>query len=275
MVRDDVTGLIWEVKTDDGGIHDKDNEYAWEEDSDEPNVQNDFIAVLNSERFGGSDDWRLPTIREFYTIVQNIETDTDNDPKINTDYFSNIMPSHYWSSNNYDSNRNCNSCVWGLHFGKGCINHHSKSGSIHALAVRGAANTSHFVDNEDGTVTDKTTGLMWQKLEVLDENGAVRKMTWQEALAYCEGLEMAGRRDWRLPNIKELQSIVDYKTHDPSIDTTIFPGAWASNYWSATTFVINTEGAWPMDFYDGDNNIMVFTSNKSISYYVRAVRGGQ
>jgi hypothetical protein len=275
MVRDDVTGLIWEVKTDDGGIHDKDNEYAWEEDSDEPNVQNDFIAVLNSERFGGSDDWRLPTVQELYTIVHNIKTDADNDPKISTTYFPNTMLSRYWSSTTYFVVQFCKRCTWYVEFDAGDVMYDDNSNINHALAVRGAANTSHFVDNEDGTVTDKTTGLMWQKLEVLDENGAVCKMTWKEALAYCEGLELAGHRDWRLPNIKELQSIVDYQAYDPSIDTTIFPRTESYAYWSATTYADDTDNAFNVYFGNGHAGGQYAGDNKSINSCVRAVRGGQ
>ncbi len=72
-------------------------------------------------------------------------------------------------------------------------------------AVRG--NTyliNNFVDNGDGTISDLTTGLMWMK------NDYGKKIMWKEALAYCENLEFAGYDDWRLPNVKELQSIIDY-----------------------------------------------------------------
>jgi len=58
MVKDNITGLIWENKTDDNSIHDKDNTYTWQ------NAQDVFIATLNSENFGGYSDWRLPTVKE-------------------------------------------------------------------------------------------------------------------------------------------------------------------------------------------------------------------
>lgn len=132
-----------------------------------------------------------------------------------------------------------------------------------------------FVDNGDGTVTDTATGLMWQKFEVVDDEGEVRAMNWEEALDYCETLMLAGYDDWRLPNINELQSIVDYKKviseGDPAIDKDFFPNALAYLYWSSTTFAYTTSNAWVMYFSFGPNNDF----NKSRSFNVRAVRAGQ
>lgn len=72
--------------------------------------------------------------------------------------------------------------------------------------VRGNAKygINRFVDNKDGTISDLATGLMWQKAD----DG--KCYTWDEALTYAQRLNLAGHKDWRLPNAKELQSIVDY-----------------------------------------------------------------
>jgi len=80
--------------------------------------------------------------------------------------------------------------------------------------VRGNAyGENQFVDNGDGTITDKTTGLTWMQVD------SGRAMNWQEALAYAENLEYAGYGDWRLPNAKELQSIVDYSRSPDTTDS--------------------------------------------------------
>ncbi len=77
-------------------------------------------------------------------------------------------------------------------------------------AVRGNLyGENNFVDNKNGTISDKATGLMWTTLD----NG--KGIEWVEALVYAEGATVAGYSDWRLPNVKELQSIVDY-TRAPS-----------------------------------------------------------
>ncbi len=120
-------------------------------------------------------------------------------------------------------------------------------------------------NNGNGTVTDTETGLMWQQ-----DTAASGKMTWDAAIQYCENLTLAGYSDWRLPNIKELRSIVDYSTYDPSIDTNMFNDTMSSFYWSATTGAYSTDGAWVIYFFYGDG----YDPNKSNSYYVRAVRSG-
>jgi hypothetical protein len=123
-----------------------------------------------------------------------------------------------------------------------------------------------MIDNSNGTVTDESTGLMWQQ-ETIKNN----MMSWRQALAYCEGLNLGGHTDWRMPTIKELQSLVDYSRYNPAIDTTYFPTAVSSLYWSSTTYASNTLLAWGVLFYNCYN----YSLNKNTSYYVRAVRGGK
>ncbi|MBI5749109.1 MAG: DUF1566 domain-containing protein [Nitrospinae bacterium] len=132
------------------------------------------------------------------------------------------------------------------------------------LSANQDAIAGSFTDNGNGTVTDSNTGLMWQK----GEGGS---MAWGSALTYCEGLSLAGYTDWRLPNIKELESITDDTKYNPSIDTTYFPNANSSYYWSSTTYAYGSSSAWSVYFHYG----YVYYGNKSYSYYVRCVRGGQ
>lgn len=116
----------------------------------------------------------------------------------------------------------------------------------------------------NGTVTDNGTGLIWQQ----QDDGQTR--TWEGAIAYCEGLSLANQTDWRLPNIKELESITDDSRHDPAIDP-IFTGTQLSDYWSSTTYADNSGYAW--DVYFGTGN--VYSNGKGNGDYVRCVRGGQ
>lgn len=124
-----------------------------------------------------------------------------------------------------------------------------------------------YIDNGNGTVTDTTTGLMWQ------QDTPDNYMTWKNALSYCENLDLGGYTDWRLPTIKELRSIVDYSRYNPAIDTTVFKDTFASFYWSNTTHSYYTSGAWGVDFYYGYG--YAATTSKYDSHYVRAVRSGQ
>ncbi len=120
-----------------------------------------------------------------------------------------------------------------------------------------------FTDNGDGTVTDSNTGIMWQQAE----GGS---MNWEDAITYCEDISLAGYNDWRLPNIKELMSIMDESLYN-NIDTNYFPDAHASNYWSSTTCASDSSCAWSIHFQSGQVN---FYYNKSENFYARCVRGG-
>jgi len=132
---------------------------------------------------------------------------------------------------------------------------------------------SRFVDNGDGTVTDTCTGLMWQQ-DTADTNGdgtidpATDHLDWCGALQYCDDLSLAGHDDWRLPNVLELQSIVDRWRSDPAIDPVF--GSFASLYWSSTVYASLPDAAWYVSFFVG---FMNFNFEDYLSH-VRAVRGG-
>lgn len=99
MVRDNVTGLIWEVKTDDAGLNDKGGRYTWE------GAQETHIGLLNQTNFGGYSDWRLPTVKELCSLV-NLDA---YDPAVNTVYFPNGGRGQCWTSN---SNARLEESAW-------------------------------------------------------------------------------------------------------------------------------------------------------------------
>jgi hypothetical protein len=137
---------------------------------------------------------------------------------------------------------------------------------IMLLILPGLSQAKPFTENGDSTVTDQKTGLIWMKTT------PSTLLNWESSLNYCEGLNLANHSDWRLPNIKELYSIVDMSQSD-IIDTTAFPGT-GSYYWSSTTDVNNTSYAWGLNFTSGT----VYSGNGSKSIYsgpyFRCVRGG-
>lgn len=96
-------------------------------------------------------------------------------------------------------------------------------------------------------------------------------MNWSNALINSEALEYAGHTDWRLPNVKELQSIVDYSTFSPAINATFFPHTVSAYYWSGTTYAIDTSYAWIVNFNVGS----VSNGAKALDYFVRPVRSSQ
>jgi len=118
-----------------------------------------------------------------------------------------------------------------------------------------------FVDNEDGTVTDTCTGLTWQQATMS------ASYTWAEALRLCESFELGGETDWRLPNVRELQSIVDYGRVHPAIDPVF--SATPTPYWSSSSMVNGPDSAWLVDFNIG----LLILGGKDSHTLVRAVRG--
>jgi len=263
MRKDNNTGLIWENKTTDGSVHDASKKYTW---ADAHIV---FLVQLISSNFGGQHDWRIPTREELRSIADYSKFG----PAINTGYFQNTNSDLYWSSSAYAKYTDY---AWFVHFdygyGDGEDISSYKSFSHYVRAVRGGqpGSSSNLVINNDGTVTDKSTNLMWQ--QATGNNGVA--MTWKAALAYCQSLNLnggyAGHTDWRLPNIRELASLVDLSRYYPAIDPK-FPDTKSSNYWSSSTSAFSTRSACYVNFYYGNDNFLY----KSNSYYVRCVRGGQ
>jgi len=277
MVKDNVTGLIWEMKTNKDGKtdyndpHDADNTYTWYDSNPATNGgyagtpgdgtdTEDFIKALNDARFGGYSDWRLPTINELDSIV-NFDTPL---LAITSTYFPNTVSSLYWSSTTYAYSTDG---AWGVNFYYGGRNQvsYKDSAAGYVRAVRGGQLQAAYVNNGNGTITDTSTGLMWQ------QNSADHTMSWEQALSYCENLTLADHTDWRLPTIKELRKLVDYSRIRPSINISYFPNTFPDVYWTSTPHSYEFLNAWCVGFYFGEEHYLY----KPSSLYVRAVRGGQ
>jgi hypothetical protein len=244
IVRDNVTGLEWQQATAPGT-------YTWQQ----------AIDYCNNLSLGGKDDWRLPTIKELSTLVDS--SIPYPGPTINTTYFPNTHASGYWSSTTLATNT---SYALYVEFYGGYVGGFNKSSGYYVRTVRGGQIDNSFIDNGDGTITDTSTGLVWQQAT------APGTYTWEQALTYCENLTLGGHSDWRLPNRNELQSIVDYSRYNPAIDTTFFPGTVASYYWSSTTYAGLTDGAWIVSMDDG---YVGYYGKSRYGFYAWPVRAGQ
>ncbi|MEI7851747.1 MAG: DUF1566 domain-containing protein [Kiritimatiellales bacterium] len=125
-----------------------------------------------------------------------------------------------------------------------------------------------FTDLSDGTVKDNLTGLEWvQAPHALPSNSGT--MVWNSAIDFCNNLVYAGHSDWRLPSIKELESLVDYGRPEWPAGHP-FAGVQDGDYWSGTSGA-GTTGSWYVFMSNGS----VDSSDNSSSYYVWPVRGGQ
>jgi formylglycine-generating enzyme required for sulfatase activity len=241
-VTDNVTGLMWQ-----------------KEDDDTARTWDDAISYCNALTLASYTDWRSPTVYELMGIVSS---DT-YDPPIDTTNFPGTDASGYWSSLETESDV---SLAWNIIFNNGAVLFSTKSSDGYVRCVRGQKHSfGKFMVNNDGTVTDNMTGLIWQR----DHGG---QKTWEGAISYCEEqLLLGGYEDWRLPSRNELNSIIDYDTYDPAIDATAFPGTRAAFYWSSTTFANDPLNAWSAHFYTG---LVNYWDKSSSDPFVRCVRGG-
>jgi hypothetical protein len=112
-----------------------------------------------------------------------------------------------------------------------------------------------YTDNRDGTITDHYTGLLWMKCpEGMSgtncQSGSPSQREWGKARAECANLTVAGKTGWRLPTLKELQSIVDSDSFRPAINTKFF-GASSDPYWTSTPLAEHLSGMAIVVFVDG------------------------
>ena len=266
-VYDNITGLTWQQSPDTDGdsvIEYEDKMSFWDAQS--------RPAVLNAMSYGGFSDWRLPSIKEMYSLIDFSGVDPSGYeggtaglvPFINTDFFGfeygdesageRIIDSQYWSSNEYVSTTmGGDHTVFGVNLADGRIKGYGttlfgndKLSFVQCVRGNTSYGVNDYTDNGDGTVTDNATGLMWMQ----DDSGS--GMFWEDALGYAEALDNAGHDDWRLPNAKELQIILDYTrapnaadpgSRGPAIDplfscTAITDEGGGANYpfyWTGTT----------------------------------------
>jgi len=250
-VTDLVTGLVWQKSF---------SVMTYEE----------ALTAVEKFRLAGYDDWRLPTIKELYSLILFSGVDPSgpdmtkvppqarpfihevfdfrygaNGPRIiDTQFLSSTV--RLWEGRLF---------VYGVNFADGRIKSYpvlGQGGEPKKFCVRFVRGNpeygkNRFRDNGDGTVTDLATGLMWEK----SDSGY--GMTWQEALEYAQEKNRQkhlGYSDWRLPNAKELQSLVDYGRFPAISDlfecTQITNEAGEADYpyyWTSTTHLSVLGGA--------------------------------
>ncbi len=149
------------------------------------------------------------------------------------------------------------------------------------------ATTTHFTDNMDGTISDPETDLIWKKCSEgqtwvavgNDCTGGIGSYNWQAALQRAQAVntgagENFSQSDWRVPNIKELASIVELACKVPTINETIFPdtpGTLSAFFWSSSSYATGSDDAWGVGFNKGGDNFL----GKNFPFHVRLVRSGQ
>lgn len=248
-ITDNITGLTWESSPY------KSKKFTWKQAMN-------GLEEFNTEKLGGHNDWRIPTLKELYSLTQfsgNMSMEPeDMKPFFDSKYFKlmdlinpgdRVIDVQTITSTIYDSHTlGETTTMFGYNFRDAFVKGYPSTKTFTLYHVRGNKHYGQnmFVDNKDGTITDEATGLMWMTADSgLFKAGDVNNGTlnWEDALAWCENLIFAGHNDWRLPNAKELQSIVDYNR---SPDTT---NSAAISPLFQTTEIVNMAGLKDWAYY--------------------------
>ena len=234
----------------DGTVTDQNTKLMWAKTPSKKVSWTAAGAGAKTFKLAGHTDWRLPTVKELYSLIDfdgsYVGKAAGSTPYIDTKYFDftygDASDARYCSATEYvDSTGHGYHTVFGVDFASGRLMGYAtaKKGVKALFSVRYVRGNQQYgnnalTDNKDGTITDKATGLMWQ------QSDGGKAVTWKQALAHCEALTAAGKGDWRLPNAKELQSIVDYtrapaKTKSAALSPLFKVTQMESYFWTGTT----------------------------------------
>jgi len=250
-LTDTITGLVWQ-QTDGGDM-----------------TFGNAATYCDTLTLGGYNNWRLPNAREAFSILNH----QNYNPALNPTLFKNASAEYWWTCDSPFSNTTQIWCITSE--GGLIIKKRTESlgaggkDKIHVRAVRDAKTPeilkNRFITNSNNTITDKLTGLIWEQIPNPNSN------YWEQALLYAENLITGGFTDWRLPNIKELQSLNSDNTSNSSIDREIFKSINTNKYWSSTSLSYQSSKAWYMSTSLGTTS----HDDKTNTNYFICVRDGQ
>ena len=231
----------------------------------------------NPVPFAGISDWRMPTIRELMTLV--------DDTLISPATSSTLFPATPAYATLWTGSLGASATVaWYVAFNRGTAHLDGFAGSRAVRLVSGSSSlplfstsrpTTDYKDLGNGTVTHSPTNLMWQRCLIGQTwngttcTGSAELFTWSQASQMPSSNNFASYTDWRVPTQKELLSLVDYSVSNPAINSTIFPNNGNSVVWSKTAFAGNSSFQWLVSFANGDNLLNL----PGDAYAVRLVRG--
>jgi hypothetical protein len=256
VVRDHLTGLTW---AKDAALSKFPLTFA---------EATRFVENMNSARKTGGNTWVLPTRRQLFSLISHQRIN----PSLPRGHcFENVFNGYYWTATTC---ARLPDQAWYVHLGGGRVYHGMKHGSymVWPVATR-TVRKNAIVERGIGTggsVWDRTTGRTWM-IPVTDDGHPV---SWSGALAAIERLNRRGAmgfEDWRLPNIRELESLCDLNRHSPALAIGGHSASLQEGYWSATTSLYEPRYAWVL--YTRDGAVGVGYKAKA-DFHVMAVRSG-
>ena len=280
-VMDNLTGLMWVKAATNSAVN-------W----------TNAVDYCNGLTLAGHNDWRLANIQEIRSLMTYADCNYSGFPLPAGNPFQYSSGAMFWSSTTSASETNR---AWVQDFSSSVASAYLKTIAANFWPVRGVSHSPtyrapvrvtgqvttyrtrddgdakagmpwpvpRFIDCGNGTVTDRLTHLVWAK----DANmsGAI---TWNSAIDYCTNLVLAGTNDWRLPNVLEIESLVDSSRCNPAIPpSSCFTNVQTAGYWSGTTLASGGDiygVRWILSFDGGSVN----QRHKTLTAYVWPVRGG-
>ncbi len=257
VVKDFLSGLIWTKNATPAEFP-----QTWGEALE-------YVNWMNASCFHGHDDWRLPDRRELFSLISHSRLN----PALPAAHpFTNVFAGYYWTSS---PSAQWPKQAWYVHLGGGRVFKGMKQGSYLVWPVRQLQTVNPIAPGDrfeysGHLVSDLSTGLMWLRSAM----GSKDVLNWPASLIEVQRLNANrthGYDDWRLPNIRELESLVALDQHSPSLPESHPFQNIGKGYWSSTTSVYDSSYAWVL--YTDDGNVGVGFKVKA-DFSVWPVRSG-
>lgn len=274
-VQDNATGLLWEGKPSSGPRASTDTYTNLENNSSAD--ASAYVGKVNAAGLCGYKDWRLPNRYELQSLVYYGRSNVLGVPAtIDEDWFPNTQGlGRYLSSSPYVGKT---TQAWSVSFGNGDVGKHDeRSSAAYVRLVRGALKPlSQFTYSTNGTeVTDSQTKLIWSRCSLGQSWSGSNCIDSPTPVNHEQALLSARLvKGWRIPNIKELASLVDSRRESPAIDTAAFPSTPLGCFWSSSPFIggpIAGAKVWTVDISYGSVDA-VWDRRGGTPCYVRLVR---
>jgi hypothetical protein len=256
-VRDKVTGAMWEVKTIDGGPRDVNRRFRNQGDGQLGDASA-YVQEANTANLCGAADWRLPTRREMEGLLDF--SVPQGGPMIDANWFPNSPAALHWTATSAEVVGGSPAYRWAVNFfGGGALWYGGQFGEFAVRLVRdGAKLPARRWAPDGGELRDRSTGLVWRRCaEGQGWTGSTcggtptTFLTMPDAVAHAQAQALAAGKGWRIPNVKELSSLVDNQSRWPAIDGSAFPGFQTESYHSSTHWTENRVYSWRISFAEG------------------------